>query len=196
MIVDGPRTIRRRDVGPARQPVSRDAQDGLGRRDVLHRLLPAEGEPILLDGVERAAVPDEERGHQVSAFVPVVGQRLERRLERCRARDPQGAEECSAIHNSRSDPLTSHECRPVPVWLVSPQERRGENPSGGSRSLQKLVRGSNGFEGLNSPAMARSCNSHGDAPFLRTSSILSGSTNTLLKTGDVFMCSVAVHSLP
>jgi hypothetical protein len=65
---------------------------------------------------------------------------------------------------------------------------------------QSSERGSNGFAGANSPAKARSCTSHADAPALRAAIIFSGSTYSPIgraaKDGEVFMCSVAVHSLP
>jgi hypothetical protein len=66
-------------------------------------------------------------------------------------------------------------------------------------SLHRSPRGSYGLAGANSPAKARSCTSQGDTPALRAAIILSGSTNTRLgpsPTEAVFMCSVAVQSLP
>jgi hypothetical protein len=64
---------------------------------------------------------------------------------------------------------------------------------------QSSERGLNGFAGANSPAKARSCTSHADAPALRAAIIFSGSTYSPIgraaKNGEVFMCSVAVMLL-
>lgn len=54
--------------------------------------------------------------------------------------------------------------------------------------------GSCDMAGENSPATARSCNSHDDAPALRAATICSGSTCAIIIPRETLRCSVAVQA--
>ena len=72
--------------------------------------------------------------------------------------------------------LVSVELMPLLICLSNPAWRLRRCPSRSVlKSVQKCVLGSNGSAGANSFAIARSCNSQGDAPALRAATSFSGS---------------------